>query len=230
MTSIVLIPGLVCTAELFAPQVAALWPRGPVTVASTLGADSIHSLAADVLANAPPRFALGGLSMGGYIALEIIRQAPERVTRLALMDTTARPDTPEQTAMRKGLIDQALNGAYGKVLAQTMPNLVHPSRRADRPLIDQLIRMGEELGPEVFARQQTAIMGRIDSRPHLVDISVPTLCLVGDKDALTPPDRAEEMAAAIPDARLAVIPDAGHVSTLEQPEAVNAALLEWLSA
>lgn len=230
MTPIVLIPGLVCTAELFAPQVAALWPRGPVTIASTLAADSIQGLAADILANAPPRFALSGLSMGGYIALEIMRQAPERVTRLALMDTAARPDTPEQTEMRKGLIDQALGGNYGKVLAQTMPNLVHPSRRADRPLIDQLIRMGHELGPEVFARQQTAIMGRIDSRPHLAAIPVPTLCLVGDKDALTPPDRAEEMADAIPNARLAVIPDAGHVSTLEQPEAVNAALLEWLNA
>lgn len=230
MTPIVLIPGLVCTAELFAPQIAALWPRGPVTVASTLGADSMEGLAADILAKAPPRFALAGLSMGGYAALEIMRQAPERVERLALLDTTARPDLPEQSEMRRGLIDQARSGAYGKVLAQTMPNLVHPSRRNDRALIEKLIRMGKELGPEVFARQQTAIIGRADSRPHLAAITVPTLCLVGDKDVLTPPDRAEEMAAAIPNARLAIIPEAGHVSTLEQPEAVNAALLEWLDA
>lgn len=234
-TPIVLIPGLVCTADLFSPQIPALWMHGPVTVASTLNAstpgdDSIAGLAAAILGDAPPRFALAGLSMGGYIALEILRQAPERVTRLALLDTTARPDAPEQTGLRRGLIDQAMGGAYGKVLAQTMPNLVHPSRRGDRDLIDRLIGMGRDLGPEVFARQQTAIMGRIDSRPHLSAINVPTLCLVGDRDALTPPDRAEEMAAAIPHARLVVIPGAGHVSTLEQPEAVNAALTEWLRA
>ena len=229
MTPVVLIPGLVCTAELFAPQIPALWPHGPVTVASTLEGETIAEMAASILKDAPPRFALGGLSMGGYIALEIVRQAPERVERLALLDTAARPDTPEQSANRRALIERATSGDLEGVLRQIAPNLLHPDRRTDRRLIEVQVRMGLAIGPEGFARQQGAIIGRIDSRPFLKDIAVPTLVLVGDKDALTPPDRSEEMAAAIANARLVVIPDCGHASTLEQPEAVNAALVEWLS-
>lgn len=229
MTPIVLIPGLVCTAELFAPQIPMLWPHGPVTVASTLEGDSIAAIAAAVLRDAPPRFALGGLSMGGYVALEIMRQAPERVLKLALLDTAARPDTPEQSSQRHALIARAQAGELEPVLRQIAPNLLHPDHRANQELIEVQVRMGLAVGADGFARQQTAIIGRIDSRPHLAAIKVPTLVLVGDRDALTPPDRSEEMAAAIPDARLVVIPECGHASTLEQPEAVNAALVEWLS-
>ncbi|RZJ29267.1 MAG: alpha/beta fold hydrolase [Brevundimonas sp.] len=230
MTPTLLVPGLICTAELFAPQLPALWPRGPVTVASTLEGDTISAMASAILRDAPPRFALGGLSMGGYIALEILRQAPDRVARLALMDTSARPDTPEQTRVRQGLIATTGDGQYETVLATTVPNLLHPEHRADQALIGILIRMGRVVGADGFARQQGAIMGRIDSRPFLSAVAVPTLVLVGDKDALTPPEMAREMAEAIPDAELVIVPDAGHVSTLEQPAAVNAALLDWLAA
>lgn len=230
MTPIVLIPGLACTAELFAAQIPALWRHGPVTVASTLEGETIAEMAAAILRDAPPRFALGGLSMGGYIALEIMRQVPERVMKLALLDTAARPDAPEQSTQRRALIARAQAGELELVLRQIAPNLLHPDHRADQRLIEVQVRMGLAVGADGFARQQTAIIGRIDSRPHLAAIRVPTLVLVGDKDALTPPDRSEEMAAVIPDARLMVIPECGHASTLEQPEAVNAALIDWLAA
>lgn len=230
MTPIVLIPGLVCTAELFGPQLPALWTRGPVTVASTLGGDTVAAIAEDILAHAPPRFALAGLSMGGYIAFEILRRAPERVDRLALLDTSARPDTPEQTEKRRGLLGRLEAEPFEAVIEPVLRGLPAPARREDEALFQINLRMAQAVGVEGFRRQVRAIMGRPDSRPDLASISVPTLVLVGDQDALTPPDIAREMAGAIPDARLSIIADSGHVSTLEQPEAVTAALLNWLSA
>ena len=226
MTPTVLIPGLACTAEMFARQTVALWPHGPVTVASTLEGDSIAAMAAAILRDAPARFALGGISMGGYIALEILRQAPERVSKLALLDTSARADTPEQIEARRLLIERVGNGELEAVLAQITPNLLHPAHRDRQDLIDIQIRMGRDVGPDGFIRQEAAITRRIDSRPHLADIRVPTLVLVGDRDPLTPPERAQEIAEAVPGARLVVIPDCGHASTLEQPEAVSVALVE----
>ncbi|WEK39739.1 MAG: alpha/beta fold hydrolase [Candidatus Brevundimonas colombiensis] len=230
MTPLVLIPGLACTAEMFAPQVAALSPVRPLTVASTLEGDSMARMAAAILRDAPPRFALGGVSMGGYIALEIMRQAPERVERLALMSTTARPDAPEQTAQRQALIARAEDGQLEAIMREIAPRLLHPLHKADQSLIDIQVRMGLDIGAAGFVRQQRAIIGRADSRPDLPGIRVPTLVLVGDRDPLTPPIRAREMADALPDAHLVIVPDCGHASTLEQPDAVNAALLYWLDA
>jgi pimeloyl-ACP methyl ester carboxylesterase len=181
-----------------------------------------------ILAQAPPRFALAGLSMGGYISLEIMRQAPERVARLALLDTSARSDTPEQTKTRRALMARAHKGEFDAVLAETAPKLLHPDRRDDRVLIGVQMRMGHSVGAEAYCRQQGAIIGRADSRPHLARIGVPTMVLVGDEDGVTPPDCAREMADSIPGARLTTIPNAGHLSTLEQPTAVNAALARWL--
>ncbi len=230
MTPVILVPGLLCTAEVFAPQVAALWPLGPVTVASTLEGETMADIAAAILAAAPPRFALAGISMGGYISLEIMRQAPERVIKLALLDTTARPDTPEQTEQRRRLITLARTGDFASLLVPALSALLHPSRRDDPILRDINLRMGMTVGVEGVARQLEAIIGRIDSRPSLPAIAVPTLVLVGDSDPITPPDRAEEMVNAIPDAQLAVISSCGHTSTLEQPDAVNRALVEWITS
>lgn len=229
MTPVLLVPGLLCTAEIFAPQVAALWPHGPVTVASTLEGTSMAEMAAAILADAPPRFALAGVSMGGYVSLEIMRQAPERVSRLALISTQARPDAPEQVRLRRAMVAQARGGDFDALLAQAMGALPHPSRRNDPALGEVNLRMGRTIGIEGFARQTEAIIARIDSRPHLPSISVRTLVLVGDSDPLTPPARAKEMAGAIPGARLVVIPECGHVATLEQPQAVNRALEEWVT-
>jgi pimeloyl-ACP methyl ester carboxylesterase len=229
MTPVVLVPGLLCSAEVFAPQVAALWPHGPVMVASTLEGETIAEMAAAILAAAPERFALGGLSMGGYISFEIMRQAPERVVKLALLDTTARPDTPEQTRLRRALVSRARREGFTGVLVEAMAAITHPSRRDDPALREINVRMGLAVGVDGFARQTEAVIARSDSRPGLSAISVPTLVLVGDSDPLTPPHLAEEMAGAIPGARLVVALQCGHACTLEQPEAVNRALVEWIS-
>ncbi len=230
MTPVVLVPGLLCSAEVFAQQAAALWPHGPVTIASTLEGETMAEIAAAILAAAPPKFALAGISMGGYVCLEIMRQAPERVIKLALLDTSARPDTPEQSAWRRGLVAQARSGNFEMLLDEALRTILHPAHQNDRVLRELSVRMGLTVGIDGFARQTEAAAARIDSRPSLPAIAVPTLVLVGDSDPLTPPDRSKEMAAAIPNAKLVVIPECGHGSTLEQPEAVNRALIQWITA
>ncbi len=158
MIPTVLIPGLVCTAELFALQVGALWTRGPVTVATTLDGETMGDLAAAILADAPPRFALAGLSMGGYIALEIMRRAPDRVLRLALLDTSARPDTPEQTESRRAAIARTTAGEFEAVLGETAPRMLHPDHQTDATLIGAQVRMGLAVGAKAYVRQQSAII------------------------------------------------------------------------
>jgi len=229
MTPILLIPGLLCSEEIFAPQLPALWPHGPVTIASTLAGDTLPDMAARILAHAPPRFALVGVSMGGYIALEIIRQAPERVVKLALVCTSARPDTPEQTAARRKMLDQARAVGFERFLSLGADALTHPSRKGDPELNAASIRMGRVVGLEGFVRQTEAVIARADSRPLLSGIKVPTTIVVGDADPLTPKALSEEMVAAIPGATLVVAPDCGHVITLERPEVVNGALEDWLA-
>ncbi len=226
----VLVPGLLCTPRLYADQMAALWAFGPVTVADHTRDDTIASLARNILAAAPPRFALVGLSMGGYIAFEIVRQAPHRVVKLALLDTSARPETPEQTAGRREQIALARAGRFGEVPDRQYPNLVAPQHQGDEDLRRIVRVMAEQVGPEAFERQQTAIMARPDSRPGLAAIRCPTLMLVGDQDTLTPPERAREISAGIPGARLVTIPGCGHLSPLECPDEVSRALTELLQS
>jgi pimeloyl-ACP methyl ester carboxylesterase len=230
MTPIVLIPGLLCTAEAFAPQAAALWPYGPVTIANTLQGETMAEIARNILATAPPRFALGGISMGGYLCFEILRQAPQRVIKLALLDTTARPDTPEQTAQRNAMLEGARAGHFEMLARAALKAIMHPAHQDDAALAAINLRMAQTVGVEGFARQTAAIIARPDSRPMLAAIAVPTVMIVGADDLLTPPDRAQEIAAAIPNARLVVVPECGHSSTLEQPEAVSRVLVEWIRA
>jgi len=168
--------------------------------------------------------------MGGYIAFEILRQAPERVDRLALLDTSARPDTPEQTRRRNDLIALARSGRLDDVADLLFPLLVHQSRHGDAGARELVRRMADETGPEAFVRQQQAIIGRPDSRPGLGAIGCPTLVLVGDGDELTPPALSAEIAAGIPGAGLVEVAGSGHLSTLDQPEQVTRALVEWLQA
>jgi len=225
----VLIPGLLCSPRLYAEQLPALWRFGAVTVADHARDDSVAGIARRLLAAAPPRFALIGLSMGGYTAFEVMRTAPNRVTRLALLDTSARPDTPEQSERRRGQIALAQQGRFDEVIEPLFLSWVHRSRRTDEGLRQIVRRMAEqESGPDVFVRQQTAIMTRPDSRSDLRAIRCPTLVLVGDGDEATPPDRAAEIADSIPGSRLVTVPECGHLSTLERPEQVTRALAEWL--
>ena len=225
---ILLIPGLLCSPRLFAEQIPALWAHGPVMVADHTRDASMADIARRILAQAPPRFALLGLSMGGYIAFEVLRQARQRVARLALLDTAARPDTPEQSERRRAQIAMAREGRLTEVADLQFPMMVAAHRHGDAALKALVHRMAEETGASAFVRQQTAIIGRQDSRVGLADIGCPTLVLVGEDDVTTPPDRAREMAGAIAHSTLVVVPDCGHLSTLEQPAAVNAALAAWM--
>jgi pimeloyl-ACP methyl ester carboxylesterase len=223
-----LIPGLLCTPRLYLEQIPPLWQLGSVTVADHTRDDSMSGIARRILASAPPRFALVGLSMGGYVAFEIMRQAPDRVAKLALLDTTARPDAPEQTEQRRRQIEMAQNGRFDAIAALLFPRFVAAARHGDRVLESTVRRMSAETGSEAFVRQQTAIMGRVDSRPDLPAIQCPTLVVVGEQDTLTPPDRAAEITAAIPKARQVVVPECGHLCTLEQPELATRALVDFL--
>jgi len=223
-----LIPGLMATPRLYADQLTALWRLGPVMVADHRRADSMAGIAASILANAPQRFRLLGLSMGGYIAFEIMRQASERVTALALLDTSARPDAPEQTQARQEQIALARERSMAIVATALYPRLVHPDRVRDDELEAVIRQMAQDTGADAFERQQRAIMTRPDSRPTLSAIACPTIMIVGDQDQITPPPVAEEIAAGIVGSRLVVTTDSGHLSTLEQPDAVKSTLLaEW---
>jgi pimeloyl-ACP methyl ester carboxylesterase len=219
---------MLASARLYEPQIPELWRFGPVTIADHTRDDSMTALARRILVCAPPRFALAGLSMGGYVALELLRQAPARIARLALLDTTARPDMPEQSAARNEQIALADAGRLDEVVQAQFLRLVHAERRGDARLREIVRQMAYEVGAEAFARQQQAIMDRPDSRPGLDAIHMPTLVLVGEGDQLTPPEHAAEMARAIRGARLVTVPGSGHLSTLERPHEVTQALVEWL--
>jgi pimeloyl-ACP methyl ester carboxylesterase len=228
---VVLIPGITCTPRLYADQIPALWRFGPVTIADHTRDDSMTAIARRILATAPPRFALAGLSMGGYIALEIMRQAPARVAKLALLDTGARGDTAEQTERRKIVIGLAKSGRYAEIPDIAFPVYVHRNRHGDAALKYIVQTMAAETGVEPFLRQQQAIIGRPDSRPGLAAIACPTLVLVGEGDEATPPELAREIAAGIRGSRLVIIPDSGHLlSTLERPVEVTNALVEWMGS
>lgn len=225
--TLLLLPGLLCDGRLWRDQAAALAPLARAVVADLTLDDRVEAMAARAIAAIAGPFALAGLSMGGYVAFEVMRQAPERVTRLALLDTSARPDTPEQTRRRRGLISLSRSGRFRGVTPRLLPQLIHPAR-LDGPLAAEVMAMAERVGQDAFLRQQAAIMHRPDSRPGLGRITVPTLVGVGAEDALTPPALAAELAAMIPGARLRHFADAGHLPTMETPEAVNAALAGWL--
>jgi len=225
---ILLVPGLVSSPRIYAPVIPALWRFGPVTVANHIRDDSMGAIARRILAEAPPRFALAGHSMGGYIAFEIMRQAGDRVAKLALINTQARPDTAEATARRRGIMVRAMAGEYRAVLDELFAGFVHPSRRADGALRQLVYDMGEDVGPEAFVRQQQAVIGRPDSRPVLAWIKCPTLVLTGDEDHTIPNSLSVEMAGCIHGAKLVVLPNCGHLPQPEQPQATAEALVEWL--
>ena len=227
---LVMVPGLLCSARLYAPQIAALWPHGPMIVADHRRDSEMAAIAARVLADAPPRFALAGLSMGGYIAFAMLRQAPDRIAKLALLDTSARPDTAEQSAGREKFIGMAEGGKLNDIVETLTPRFLHRNHLGDEALKRVVRDMAADTGADAFVRQQRAIMSRPDSRPLIASIRCPTLVLVGDGDELTPPELAREICTGISGARLVVVPECGHLSTIEKPDAVNAALAEWLSA
>ena len=236
------LPGLLNDERLWQRQTADLRSQHPVTSFAMTGHDTMQAMASAVLARAPAeRFALAGLSMGGYVALEIMRQAPERVAALALLDTSARPDTPQQTGMRLATIAQAganssanpganPDAGFDAVMTGMLPRLVHPAHIDDAAIVDTLAAMARSIGLQGFAQQQHCVISRADSRSTLSRIRCPTLVLCGREDQLTPLALHEEMATGIAGAKLVVLETCGHLSPLEQPEPVTIALRDWLAS
>jgi pimeloyl-ACP methyl ester carboxylesterase len=225
---ILLVAGLGGSPRIYAPVTPAIWQFGPVMLANHIRDDSLDAIARQILAEAPPRFALAGHSMGGYIAFEMMRQAPDRIIKLALINSQARPDTPEATARRRDQIARSQAGEYHAVLDDLFPGFVHPSRREDASLHRLVHDMGDDIGADAFVRQQIAIIGRPDSRPILALIRCPTLVLTGDEDNTIPNSLSNEMADGIRGAKLRILPDCGHLPQVEQPQATADALIEWL--
>lgn len=225
---VLLLPGLLNDASLFQQQIDALTAVTTTEVADLTQADSIAGMADSVLKNTPEApCVLVGLSMGGYVAFEIMRRAPARVAGLVLLDTSARPDTAEAVAARVSLMKLAETDLEA-VFEQLMPRLSHPLRM-NLPAVRGVVHsMMSSLGKDVFIRQQGAIMTRPDSRPDLARIQCPTLVICGRQDLVTPPALAEEIAHGIPDAQISIIEDCGHLSTLDQPDEVSKRLLEWV--
>ncbi len=225
---LIFLPGLLCDATLWRHQSEALGHGCEITVGSLTGADSTSDMAEQVLDEAPPTFALAGLSLGGYVAQEIMRQAPDRVERLALVNTNARADNLEQRKMRTALIELAEIGKFKGVAPRLLPSLIHPSRMEDPEVAGVVMEMAERIGQEAFKRQQTAILGRRDGRADLHAIRVPTLVLAGREDLLCPPKVQEEMAERVENSKLVIVERCGHLAPLERPNEVNAELDVWL--
>ena len=228
--ALALCPGLLLDGRLWRHQIAALSDVADCVVPEFTTQDSTGAMAREVLAKMPRQFALAGLSMGGYVALEVVLQAPERVTHLALLDTRAVTDTPEEAARRRGLIELSRQGRFKGVTPKLLPLLLHPRNLTNQPLTRLVMDMAESVGREAFIRQETALLNRRNRSKDLPTIIQPTLVLCGRQDALTPLAQSQAMARAIPNAKLVVVDDAGHLAPLEQPEAVNRAMREWLLA
>jgi pimeloyl-ACP methyl ester carboxylesterase len=226
--TLVLLPGLLNTRRVYEPVIAELGGAVNVIVPELIAYDSMGAMATAALAQAPQRFALGGFSMGGYVALEIMRCASQRVERLALIDTQAGPDSPQATGRRRGFIEQSQLGKFHGVQPSLLPHLVHPSRIADPDVVQPILDMGIEIGPEGFMREQRAIMARQDSRHMLADIKVPTVVIHGRQDMSIPLSRGRELAADIANARLVILEECGHMAPLERPREVADALGRWL--
>ncbi|TVS01683.1 MAG: alpha/beta hydrolase [Rhodobacteraceae bacterium] len=226
MTPLVLIPGMMCDARMWGGIPAALAPRA-IHHAMPVAGETIADMAAAILRDAPERFALAGLSMGGIVAMEMLEQAPERIERLALMDTNPLAEPPEVAARRGPQIARALGGDLDGVMRDEMkPNyLADPE---DTDTLDLCMAMARDLGPEIFRRQSLALKTRADRTETLKRFTGPALVLMGEHDRPCPRDRHELMHALMPQSRLVIIPEAGHLPPLEQPEPTIAALKEWL--
>jgi pimeloyl-ACP methyl ester carboxylesterase len=224
---LVLLPGLLCDERLWAAQAEGLSDLVTPMVMDLTRDDSTAAMAERVLAEAPPHFALAALSMGGYVALEVMRRAPERVTRLALFDTSARPDTPERAERRRADLETVAHGRFAGVTPKLLPELIHPSR-VEGPVGELVMAMARRVGKAAFMRQQRAILGRSDARSWLGGIRVPTLVAVGEDDVRTPVAIAEEIHQAIPHSMLHVFWDCGHLPPLEVPEETTQLLRTWL--
>ena len=229
MRSVILLPGLACDEEVFRDQAEALRSRGPVHVSDAhTRCATLPAMAAALWAERPGPQVLVGTSMGGMVALEMARQAPQRVRGIALLGSTARPDTPELVALRTQACALYAAGRMDEVLRANILFAFHRGTPGNAPVVAAYLAMIRRAGAGQLIAQNRAVMARIDSRPHLPAIAAPVLLACGEDDRLTPPEVSRDMAALLPQARLAIVEGAGHMLTMEQPAAVNRLLLDWL--
>jgi pimeloyl-ACP methyl ester carboxylesterase len=224
----ILVPPLMCSASVYEPVMDTVWSRGAVTVADTRTDVTIASMAARLLRDAPERFALLGTSMGGYIALEVVRQAPDRVAGLALVSTSARADTPEQLTSRAQQSRLVEEGQFDRLIDAAFSTVVAPQHEGDLELLEAWRAMTRAVGAEAFLRQQRAVMDRLDAGALLPAVSCPTVVIHGADDRLIPLAMGQEIASAIPGAELVTIEDAGHFLFWEQPGAARVAVADFL--
>ena len=228
MRNLLILPGLLEDADAFEHQVVALRERATVLAADLTREDTMAGLAREALRQAPEGpLAVLGHSMGGYVLLEMLRQAPGRIDSAIFLNTNARPDTPESTANRRRLMEQASRDFPG-VIKTLLPKLVTEAHLAEVGIAGKITAMALATGKEAFLRQEAAIIGRADSRPHLADIRCRALVIAADQDALMPVEVVREIAEGIPGARFEVVEDSGHMTSIEQPEALTRLLREWL--
>lgn len=227
---LVLIPGMMCDAHVFLPQIVAFSGTRPVQVAQITEYETIEDIAGSVLETAPPKFALAGHGMGGIVAMEIVRRAPERLSRVALISTHAQAERPAQAAEREPQMVLAQSGRLAEVVSQlvTPDNLAAGPVQAD--VLALLQHMAGTLGPDVFIRQSRAMQRRPDQQKTLRITRVPAFVICGRMDTINPVRRHEFMSELIPHGHLRIIEDAGHLPMIEAPEATTAALNEWLTA
>ncbi|MDB4077912.1 alpha/beta hydrolase [Amylibacter sp.] len=228
MTPLVLLPGMMCDERLFASQINELSKRREVHFAKITDYESISELACDVLNNAPPVFALAGLSMGGIVAMEIVSQAPERVERLALLDTNPLAELPDVLKRRGPQIDAIKNGQLKEIIRDEMkPNYLFDGVRKTE-ILKLCMDMALDIGPDAFIRQSIALRDRVDQKNTLGSYKRPALVLCGKHDVLCPLERHELMHTLLENSKLEIIEDAGHLPTLEQPKITTMALANWL--
>ena len=224
----VFVPGLLCSARQYEPLLPTAWAYGAVTVADNRRDETIGGIAARLLDGAPERFVLVGLSMGGYVAHEVVRQAGDRVSGLVLISTSARPDTAEQRDARRRQRQTVLDGGFDELVEAVFAALPDLANAADEHLLKGWRSMAGDVGPEAFLRQLDAVMARADARPGLGAVTCPTAVIHGTGDRLITPENAVETAGAIPDAVLTLVDRAGHMVLHEQPAAAQAALAALL--
>ena len=228
MTPLVFVPGMMCDERLFGPQVEALGRERPVVVARIGGQDTVEAMAAAVLEQAPERFALAGLSLGGIVAMGVVAMAPARVERLALLDTNPMAEAPEVAARREPQIEAVREGRLAEIMATQVIPFFFPKGTTDEAIAVLCLDMAQRQGEAVFVRQSRALQTRPDRCGDLSRVDVPTLVLSGEHDRLCPRDRHELMHRLVPGSRLVFVPGAGHLPTLEQPDATLRELHAWL--
>jgi pimeloyl-ACP methyl ester carboxylesterase len=232
-TALILVPGLLCNDHVWAPQMSELSRMASITVPDHGAIDSLGGMAEAILERAPPRFAIAGHSMGGRVTMEVVRRAPERIMGVALLDTGVHPLGSGEHGEREAegrykLLEQARSEGMRAMAWAWLQNMVHPSRLTDRELTEGILDMMSIKTPAIFAAQIRALLNRQDAAPLLGGLRCPTLVLCGNEDAWASPQQHRDMAARVATSRLVIVPECGHMSTLERPDAVTQAMGEWL--